>query len=289
MNGIVVLNKPVGISSHDCVNLLRRTFSTKKVGHAGTLDKEASGVLVLGINKGTKIMPYLNQDDKGYAFTVVFNQATDTLDHSGEILEEKTWDDFSSLDNVLKAFLGPYEQQPPAYSAVKHQGKKLYEYARNNQAIPKVKPRDVYVYSLKPLSNLKKRPNGTYEIDLFVESSKGLYVRQLAMDIAKAIGTVAHTMRIHRTQSGQFAIEDATEIEELKAGKIKILSLHEALRSLPAIEVSDEDIFAIKNGQKLTLKHDASTIKLIDKNAELLAIYRQVDGAIYKAEKVFLQ
>ncbi len=289
MDGIIVLNKPTGISSHDCVNIIRRTFNTKKVGHAGTLDKEASGVLVLGINKGTKLMPYINQDDKGYMFTVAFNHATDTLDHAGELLEKRDFDAFDTLDATLASFLGHYEQTPPAYSAIKVAGKKLYEYARKGEDVPEVEPRPLFIYTLKRLSEIKKRPDGTVEADLFVEASKGLYVRKLALDIAHRLGTVAHTRRIHRTQSGLFGIEDATEMAELKRGKYKVFSLSEAVRGIPALTVDASTAGMVENGRKLDLQSEEERLKLIDSSNTLLAIYVRREDGTYKPEKVFIQ
>lgn len=289
MDGIIVVNKPLNISSHDCVNIVRKVFNTKKVGHAGTLDKEASGVLVLGINKGTKIMPYINQDDKGYMFSVVFNVETDTLDHTGEVTKKQSFDDFDSLDETVNHLIGRYEQIPPAYSAIKVKGKKLYEYARENQPIPPIEPRTLTLYSLKRLSPVKSNEDGTKEVDFFVKGSKGLYVRTLALDIAKALGTVAHTKRIHRTRSGPFAIEDATEMVELKRGEYKVFTLNEAIRTIEPYPISNaSSIDMIKTGRRLRLNSQEDKLKLIDSDKTLLAIYRREEDYTYKPEKVFL-
>jgi len=287
MNGIIVLNKPTGLSSHDCVNRVRKTFQTKKVGHAGTLDKEASGVLVLGINQGTKIMEFLTQNDKGYMFTLRFNRTTTTLDHAGDVCETADVHDFSALDETLKDFLGAYHQTPPAYSAVKVNGKKLYQYALEGKPIPEVSARKTYIYTIKRLSSVRDHQDGTFSVDLFAETSKGVFVRRLADDIARRLGSVGHTTRIHRTQSGQFSIEDATELVELTQGRAKIISLSDALYDVRGFKVSEAMKIRILNGQAIKLDSDDALIKLLDKDTQLLGIYKQDEPGIYKAQKVF--
>ncbi len=291
MDGILLLNKPKGLSSHDCVNLVRMAYNTKKVGHSGTLDKEASGLLVLGINKGTKIMPFLNQDDKRYQFTIVFNEQTDTLDHTGKINDVKSQTDFSALDEVLASFVGEYLQTPPAYSAVKVDGKKLYEYARKNQAVPEVEPRKLKIYQLKRINDIEAKTPPTYQVTCEVHGSKGLFVRTLALDIAKRLNTVAHTQMIHRTQAGQFKLEDAYSLESLKANKTKLITLNDALESIPAITADQAMKRRISHGQKLSIIADKRYLKLIDESTQsLLAIYEKdpTQKHFYRAKKVFL-
>lgn len=291
MDGILLLEKPKGYSSHDCVNLARMAFNTKKVGHSGTLDKEASGLLVLGINKGTKIMEFLNQDDKWYHFTVVFNVQTDTLDHTGKVVDKQKQHDFAKLDKVLKAFEGPYMQSPPAYSAVKVKGKKLYEYARRHETIPDVAKRSLKIYRLKRLNTLEKLANDTYQVTCEVYGSKGLFVRQLALDIAKKLGTVAHTSSIHRVQAGQFHVSDAFGLSDLKANKAPLISLNDALKNLPAMTVTPEMQMKIQHGQKLLIIAQDSLLKMVDKKHQtLLAIYEKdpTEKNLYRAKKVFI-
>ncbi len=291
MDGIIVLNKPLNISSHDCVNILRRTLGTKKIGHAGTLDKEASGVLVLGVNKGTKIMPYLNQDDKGYEFSVVFNQETDTLDHCGTIIKETSFDSFATIDEVIESFKGNYHQIPPSYSAVKVKGKKLYEYARNNESMPNVKPRALTIFEFKRTSEIHHKSDGTVHIDLYVKGSKGLYVRKLALDLAKALGTVAHTKKIHRVLSGTFKIEEANTLNDIKNETYTMLSLNDAIRSLSTYTIQYNDISkeTIFHGKQLRIDAKDDLLKIIDQDETLLAIYKKVDIYTYKPDKVFIE
>ncbi len=279
------------MSSHDCVNYLRKALGTKKIGHAGTLDKEASGVLVLGVNKGTKIMPYINQDDKGYEFSVVFNQKTDTLDHTGTLLKEIAFNDFSKIDAIIQRFKGTYLQTPPSYSAVKVKGKKLYEYARNNDPLPNVPPRRLTIHTLKRKSDIEYRNDGTAHVDFYVLGSKGLYVRKLALDIAKSLGTVAHTKRIHRVLSGTFNIEEANTLEAIKNGTYTILSLNEAIRSLKTYKVQYDDLSkeTILHGKHLRIDSNDAYLKIIDQDNTLLAIYKKVANHTFKPDKVFIE
>ncbi len=287
MNGLLILNKKRGMSSHDCVNHVRLSLDTRKVGHAGTLDVEASGVLVLGVNKGTRIMQYLDQDDKSYEFTVAFNEETDTLDHTGKTIKSVDFHDFEKLDSVLEAFTGDYMQTPPIYSAIKIKGKKLYEYARKDEPIPELTPRKTTIYELRRLSPLMKR-GSLYEADFFVKGTKGLYVRKLALDIAKTLGTLAHTTKIHRTRSGVFTIDDAHDIEDLKEGNFRLLGLNEALPNFPAVIADETTVRRIRYGQEIRSPATEPLIKLVDEEKNLLAIYKKAEGDLYRADKVFL-
>ncbi len=284
MDGILIINKPLGMSSHHCVSRVRKALNTKKVGHSGTLDVEASGVLVLGINKGTKLLNYLNQDDKRYRFTLAIGKTTDTLDHTGVFMTEKPIESVPNIDEILSNFIGPYTQIPPAYSAVKVEGKKLYEYARNNETIPKIAARTLTIHTLKRVSELTTI-NSEHFVDCEVHASKGIYVRVLANDIAKKCHSVGYTQAIHRLQAGTFTIEEAVTLDDDLASAI--IPMNEALRDMPSMIVSIPEIQKIKNGQPLVLNHHAEILKCIDENGQLLAIYERND-TYYKAKNVFI-
>ncbi|MFH5881464.1 tRNA pseudouridine(55) synthase TruB [Liberiplasma polymorphum] len=285
MDGIIVINKPLGLSSHDCVSKLRKIYKTRKIGHSGTLDVEATGVLVLGVNKGTKLLNYLNQDEKTYEFDVYFGVETDTLDHTGKVIGENPIFDLSKIDSVIQSFIGEYLQTPPAYSAVKVQGRKLYEYARNEETIPYVDPRKIKVYHFERLSDVSN--TDTLPIISFkVHASKGLYVRQLALDLAQKLDTVAHTTRIHRTQAGDYTLDDAIKLDEVIV-ETPLISMTNALRSLASITLDETDYFAVKNGQTLPLNCNEDLVKLVDKQNNLLAIYER-EQETYKAKNVFM-
>ncbi len=284
MDGILVINKPLGLTSHQCVNYVRKVFNTKKVGHSGTLDPEASGVLVLGINKGTKLLHYLNQDVKRYRFTLRLGQTTDTLDHTGKIIDEKPLENITDFDDILTRFIGDYNQVPPAYSAVKVKGKKLYQYARNNETIPKLDARYIQIFDLKRISDFVSQEKAV-DVDCDVFASKGLYIRVLASDIASALNTVGHTAMIHRTQAGAFTIEDAVNLSETITDAL--IPMHHALKDMPKYIVSNKEKDAIRHGQKMTLNHHAERLQCIDENGQLIAIYERKDHR-YKAKNVFI-
>ena len=284
MDGILVIDKPLGLTSHQCVNRIRKVFDTKKVGHSGTLDPEASGVLVIGINKGTKLLNYLNQDTKKYQFTLRLGQTTDTLDHTGKIIAEKPVTRIEQFDDVLKRFIGEYEQIPPVYSAVKINGKKLYQYARNNESIPHIPSRTLVVHDLRRIGEFKDDEKGV-SVDCEVHASKGLYIRVLASDIAKTLDTVGHTTKIHRTEAGSFTIAQSVQLDsDLKQA---LIPMHQALQEMPRYHVSNKEKHAIMHGQKLSINHHASLIQCIDENNNLIAIYERSD-TIYKAKNVFI-
>ncbi len=286
MDGLLLLDKPTGMSSHDCVAFCRKRLKTKKVGHAGTLDVEASGVLVLGIGKGTRILRYLTADTKAYRFGITFNLTTDTLDHTGETTERKECDDFSSLHEMMRSFEGEYLQTPPAYSAVKVKGKKLYEYARKGEAVPDVPARKIRVGTFSQVGALET-DNGLYRGDFFVEGSKGLFVRKLAADLARKIGTVAHTHYIRRERAGRFPIEECHSLEMLEKGDFTLVGLADALAHMPKIE-GEPYKDRIQNGQFLPVEVEAPRVRLVDAEGVLLAIYKKIPDGI-RPETVLMQ
>ena len=230
-SGIIIKNKPAGISSFNVVANVRKEFQTKKVGHIGTLDPMASGVLPILVNKATKLSNYLIEHDKEYYAVLKLGQKTDTLDREGTVIEEGKAPnllamDFNQISNLLKEFARNYKYQvPPMYSAIKINGKKLYEYARKNQTV-EVPKREVNIYKIELLS---------VSIDrlLFrVECSKGTYIRTLCEDIAKLFSCPGYMSALLRTRVGKYKIEDSN----------KFISLEEML-DLDKIKIKDEHIF----------------------------------------------
>lgn len=187
MDGVIIINKEKNYTSHDVVNIVRKKLNTKKVGHTGTLDPNATGVLPILIGKATKISKYLVEHRKTYIATLKLGEKRDTGDSEGKILEQDlNFKDINveKVKNILKSFLGTKQQVPPMYSAIKVNGKKLYEYAREGQVV-EVEPREIEIYNI-----LLKDYNGQDEIVFEVECSKGTYIRTLCEDIAKKLGTV---------------------------------------------------------------------------------------------------
>ncbi len=205
MNGILLVNKPKGYTSHDVINILRSILKTRKLGHTGTLDPDATGILVVGVNKGTKIMKFLNNDEKVYNATVLIGKSTDTQDKTGEIIAEKTVNKLENVDEVIKSFMGIYTQTPPMYSAIKYKGKRLYEYARKGIIINDIETRDIEIFAIERTSDIIYKDNYA-TFDYSVHAAKGLYVRTLSQDIGKHLGYPAHNLELHRVKAGRFSV-----------------------------------------------------------------------------------
>ena len=214
--GIVVLNKPSGMTSHDVVARVRRIFKMKRVGHSGTLDPLATGVLVILLGKSTKLFGKFEAFDKAYKATMIFGTKTTTADIQGKITQEMPFDQLTreQVEDVLKGFVGDTEQVPPMVSAVKMNGKRLYELARQGIEVVR-EPRKIHIDKLSLIDfNL---PRARF----YVECSKGTYVRQLAEDFAEKLGTVACIAEIERTKVGPFTIEQSVNLENLTEQHIR--------------------------------------------------------------------
>jgi len=216
LNGIMVINKPSGITSHDVVDCLRRRLNVRRVGHSGTLDPLATGVLVMLVGRATKLFNQFVAYDKGYRAKILLGKKTDTADIQGEVLEEKPADFVTKekVEEVLSQFLGETEQIPPMYSAIKHKGKKLYELARKGVVVDRA-PRKIRIDVLKLL---EFEPP---EFKIYVECSKGTYVRKLAEDIGEKLGTAACIAKIERTKVGPFHIDEAVSLEDAGSGDLR--------------------------------------------------------------------
>lgn len=211
MEGIINLIKPPGITSHDAVSYLRKVFSIKRIGHGGTLDPGACGVIPIFIGKATRAIEYFENCDKEYIAEITLGKTYDTGDNFGNLIDEKdpskiTLEDFR---NVISKYIGEIEQIPPMYSAVKVKGRKLYEYARKGLEIER-KPRKIYIYTIKILDF--KNPIARIKI----HCSKGTYIRTLCEDIGKDLGCGAHMSLLIRTRSGPFSLEKSVTFEEIE-------------------------------------------------------------------------
>ena len=216
MEGIVIINKPDGITSHDVVARVRRKFKMRRVGHAGTLDPMATGVLVILLGKATKLFNQFVKLNKAYRATLVLGRTTTSADMQGEILKNMPYGHIAKgeIEKVFKNFVGDIEQVPPMVSAVRFKGKKLYQWAREGVEIER-QPRKVKIDILN-LEEIK-----TPEVKFYLECSKGTYVRQLAEDIGKALGCGACISKIQRVKVGSFSIEDAVTIEDLNESHVR--------------------------------------------------------------------
>ena len=214
-SGIILINKPKGITSHKVVEKVRTILKTKKVGHAGTLDPFATGVLVIGVNKGTKVLEFFLNDKKRYFVKAKLGIVTETFDLDGEIKEqnEVTKEQIESVKDVVFSFVGEYLQVPPAYSAKKYKGKHLYEYAREGKII-NLPPKLVKIYDI---SNFKQIDT---DFSFEVEVSPGTYIRSLIMDIGYKVGCGAVTIELCRKKSGIFSLEQTISLEEVSYNKV---------------------------------------------------------------------
>lgn len=208
---VICVNKPLGISSNKFIQKIKREIGAKKIGHAGTLDPMATGVLVIGINSGTKKLASLVLDTKKYIFKIKLGAHTDTYDLEGKVVDIKEVKELSNdtILKVVKSFFGKQLQKPPIFSAIKINGKKLYQYARNSEEV-EIKDREIEIHDINFLSY------SNHEIEIECHVSKGTYVRSLAVDIARSLGELGHVSYLKRVASGTFNIEDCIEIKDIK-------------------------------------------------------------------------
>lgn len=288
MDGIVLINKGKNCTSRDVVNQVSKILKTKKIGHTGTLDPIATGVLVLCIGKATKLVEVITSYDKEYEAEVILGIKTDTKDITGKILkEEKAIISKENIEECLKKMIGTYNQTVPIYSAVKINGKKLYEYARNNEEIELPK-RKVTIKELKLISDITYEKEKTkFKIKCHV--SKGTYIRSLIEDIATNLNTIGTMENLKRTKQGNFQIANANTIKDIENNKFKIYPIEEILEKFYKIEMTDDLYFKIKNGSiiKNNYNHD---IVVFTKNDKIVAIYKEYskDKTLLKPWKMFL-
>ena len=252
MDGIIIVNKPKNCTSHDIVSQVRKILQ-KKVGHTGTLDPMATGVLPLLIGKGTLCSKYLMNHDKIYEVQLTLGKKTDTADGEGKIIEKKEIPKDACqkerIEEVLQSFLGKQQQMPPIYSAIKVKGKKLYEYARKGQTV-EIQPRQIEIYKIK-LSQVKSEEN---QIEFQVHCSKGTYIRSLCEDIAHKLGTVGYMSELNRIQVGDFSLEQAISIQQLEKTKISYITIEELFFAKQEIQLERQKLQPFLNGVKLIME-----------------------------------
>lgn len=277
MNGILIINKEKGCTSHDIVYKVKKIFN-EKVGHTGTLDPLAEGVLPILIGKGTLCSKYLINHDKKYVVNLALGQKTETADLEGKIIEEKNIPDKSltqsKIEKVLKSFIGKQQQMPPIYSAIKVNGKKLYEYARKGQNV-EIKTREIEIYDIK-LMNIDAQKK---QIQFEVFCGKGTYIRSLCEDIAEKLETVGYMESLKRIQVGDFKIEESSKIQELEENKedtkyleSKIISVEEIFKNKEKIKLDDKKMQLFLNGVKITQNQENDIYRIYDKNEKFIGI-----------------
>ncbi len=274
MNGILVVNKPYGYTSRDIVNIVSKTLKTKKVGHTGTLDPIATGVLVLPIGNALKVAELITAEKKEYIAKVILGYETDMLDVTGtEIKRNKPTCTKEELEEVLKKFIGKSNQQVPMYSAVKVNGKKLYEYAR--QGIEVTPPtKEIEVYSLELISDIEYLED-TIEFTIKCKVSKGTYIRSLIRDIAYKLGTYGTMKELNRTGQGIFSLEDSYTLEDVQNNNYKLMSIKDALPNIKITRVEELLLKKIKNGMVIDSFFEEELSLIVDKDNKEIAIYKQ--------------
>ena len=257
MDGVIIINKPKNCTSHDIVYKIKK-ISGEKVGHTGTLDPLAQGVLPILIGKATKCSAYLTNHDKTYQVELKLGIKTETADGEGNILRgENVSEEILKkeyVEKVLLSMVGKQEQVPPIYSAIKVNGKKLYEYARKGQEV-EIKPREITIYSMK-LNNINIEQK---TINYIVECSKGTYIRSLCEDIASKLGTIGYMNNLVRIKVGKFSIQDSISIDDLihannpkEKLEEKIITIEELFENVEKIELNQKSLRLFLNGVKIS-------------------------------------
>ena len=283
--GFLNIYKPVGMTSHDVVAALRRITKIKQIGHTGTLDPFAEGVLPICVGKATRLIEYL-QDDKEYLATVQFGASTNTFDLDGEkisVSDKKVTK--SEVEEGLKAFSGEISQLPPIFSAIKVKGKKLYEYARKGEEV-EIHPRKVVIENIE----LKEFDEENQQAQILIKCSKGTYIRSIANDLGQNLGCGGYLVKLIRTQAGSFRVEDSFQLDTVEVEKNFVNPLD--VLNLPKIAVKDKDLTKIKNGMPIEFspREDikfGNFVILVYNNVEICAV-GVADNDKIKLKKVFL-
>lgn len=276
MDGLLVVYKEKDCTSRDMVNEVGKILGTKKIGHTGTLDPMATGVLVMCIGKCTKLVDVITCDLKEYVAGVSLGFETDTLDTTGNIINRVNVDiNKEQIVNVLNSMIGNYEQEVPIYSAVKINGKKLYEYARSGVDV-KLPKREVFIKNIELISHVNYIDgNVNFKIRCLV--SKGTYIRSLIRDIAYKLGTIGVMSSLERTKQGEFTINDAYSLEDIKNNNFKLINLRTYFKDMYTVKVDDDMKEKILNGSLLDNIYDCDKILFVDKNDLVLALYTIYD------------
>jgi tRNA pseudouridine55 synthase len=282
INGFVVIDKPAGITSHDVVSRVRRILGTRKVGHTGTLDPFATGVLPVAVNDGTKAIPFLDEGVKCYEAVMQLGVATDTLDMTGSVIRTADWLAITQekVEVVLKQFSGHLSQIPPMYSAIKQDGQPLYKLARKGQVVERT-AREIYIHSLELLSFALPL------VSFRVACSRGTYVRTLADDMGEILGCGGALKELRRIASGPFEISTSVTLEKLEEaaqlGALETLSVspYAALSHLPDIPLNDSELALVRHGRSpdwhntevpVPLAHGDGTLVRLTQNGTLIAV-----------------
>lgn len=287
MNGIIIIDKPLGRTSHDMIYEMRKLTGIKKIGHTGTLDPEATGVLPVCIGSATRVADMLTLSDKRYRAELILGMTTDTQDADGEVITEcKVECSEDEIRSAIMSFVGEIEQIPPMYSAIKQNGKKLYDLARKGIEVER-KPRRVTINSIDILKIDGER------VTIDVSCSKGTYIRTLCYDIGIKLHVGAYMNTLRRTKTGPFTENDSHTLSEIKSqkasGKLEefIIPVDRMFEHYPKIQLNSKQVKSVINGVRMTYNGaDGQLYRIYDKNGKFLCISKMTDGKL-KLEKVF--
>lgn len=292
VSGVLVVDKPVGLTSHDVVQIIRRGTGIRRAGHTGTLDPRASGVLVILVGPAVRLSEYVSASDKRYQATIRLGASTDTYDAEGTVLSTRPVGDVTedSFNEILQTFIGEIIQVPPPYSAVKIKGKKAYELAREGEEVT-LEPRTINVYSLEILEWSPP------EVVIDVYCSSGTYVRSLANDLGKALGTGAHLVGLRRTKSGRFTLRDAVQLRRLQdtfnAGEWYrfLIPAAEALADWPMVELDADQVELIRHGHRIPVEPgQKGWARGVSEQGDLVALLEvDEESNEWQPRKVFFQ
>ena len=289
VSGVLVVDKPIGLTSHDVVQVIRRGTGIRRAGHTGTLDPRASGVLVVLVGPAVRLSEYVSASDKRYQSTIRLGSSTSTYDAEGEVTGKPvSIDDLDEemFEDILQTFVGEIEQKPPAHSAIKVGGKKAYELARKGEEV-ELEPRMINVYSLELLEWAPP------EVVIDVFCSSGTYVRSLANDLGEKLNVGAHLVGLRRTKSGRFTLRDAVSLRRLReAFEVGdwyqfLIPASEALGDWPAIELSADDVEKVRHGHRVAAAEGSEGwARALTEQGDLVALIEFLDGE-WQPRKVF--
>ncbi len=287
IHGFVIVDKPAGMTSHDVVHQIRKLANTKKVGHAGTLDPDATGVLVIGLGKATRLLTFIVADNKTYQATIRLGQSRTTDDAQGEIIETKSCEKITdeAIKNELDKFVGDIQQIPSSVSAIKVDGKRAYDLVRQGEKV-ELAPRSVHISAID-VHEIKKIDE-FIDVAVTVHCSSGTYIRAIARDLGNSLQVGGHLTNLRRTQSGQWSITNANKLTDLKPGSLPIISMAQVATSIfPTVTIGQAETEDFIHGRSVRTTHTpAETIAVIDKNPSLIALAHG-DGLTLKPHVVF--
>lgn len=287
VNGFVIIDKPAGMTSHDVVHQIRKIASTKKVGHAGTLDPDATGVLVVGLGKATRLLTFIVADNKTYQATIRLGQSRTTDDAQGEIIETKSCQDLEekNIKSYIEKFIGDISQVPSSVSAIKVDGKRAYDLVREGKKV-ELSPRSVHISAIDV--HEIKRDDAFIDISITVHCSSGTYIRALARDLGNDLKVGGHLTSLRRTQSGQWSITNAQKLADLKLSNLVIISMAQVATSIfPSVIIGEKEIEDFVHGRSVQITHTpANVLAIVDAKLTLIALAKG-DGVKLNPHVVF--